>query len=135
VRDAESTNNASPYEVLNIFGQNGRKWFDLDPFGKVVDSHQEELSLPFSWCEGTDDVHRSDGERPWGDEIVQLFWPSMMEGVELLAFGTFFHVLSTAPLDGRPVVACPQDFGSSSPLSGFRKLLRGSRSGSTRLAC
>ena len=34
----------------------------------------------------------------------------MVEGAELLAFGTFFHVLGTIPLDGRPVIACSQDF-------------------------
>jgi len=40
---------------------------------------------------------------------MQLFWLSMVERVELLALGTFLHILGTITLDGRPVVACPQD--------------------------
>ena len=66
--------------------------------------------MPFSQCERTDNVHLPDGERPWGDEAVQLFWLNMVEGAELLTLGTFFHILDIVPLDGRPVVACSQDF-------------------------
>ena len=70
VGGAESANNDSPYEILDIFGRDGCKGFVLGPFGKVVDSHEEELGLPFSWHKGTDDVHPSDGERPWEDDTV-----------------------------------------------------------------
>ena len=113
--DAESANNAFPYEILDVFGQDGCKGFGLDPFGKVVDSHKEELGLPFSWNKGTDDVHPSDGERPWEDDTVQLFRPSVMERVELLRLDTFLHVLGTVTLDGRPVVAGPQDLSGHRP--------------------
>ena len=65
--------------------------------------------------ERSDDVHPPDGERPWGDKVVQLFRFSMLEGVELLTLGTFFHVLGTVPLDSRPVVACSQDCRGHSP--------------------
>ena len=64
MRDAESADNAPPYEVLHIFCRDGGKGFDLDPFGKVVDSHQEELGLPFSWGERIDNVHSPNGEQP-----------------------------------------------------------------------
>jgi len=115
VGDAELANNASPYEILDVFGRDGCKGFGLDPFGKVVDSHEEELGLPFSWRKGTDDVHPLDGERPWGDDTVQLFRPYVMERAELLALGTFLHVLGTVTLDGRPVVAGPQDHSDHRP--------------------
>ena len=46
---------------------------------------------------------------------MQFFWLSMVEGADLLALGTFFHVLGTVPLDGRPVVACSQDFRGHRP--------------------
>jgi len=107
VGDAELANNASPYEILDVFSRDGCKGFGLDPFAKVVDSHEEELGLPFSWRKGTDDVHPSDGERPWGDDTVQLFRPYVMERVELLTLDTFLHVLDTVTLDGRPVVVGP----------------------------
>jgi len=80
VWDTKSANNAPPYKILNIFGRDGCKGFDLNPFGEVVDSHQEELGLPFSWDNETDYVHPPDGERPWGDNIVQLFRPCVVEG-------------------------------------------------------
>ena len=80
VGDAELANNASPYEILDIFGRDGCKGYGLDPFGKVVDSHEEEFGLPFSWHKGTDDVHPPDGKRPWGDDTVQLFRPYVMDG-------------------------------------------------------
>ena len=97
VRDAKYANNAIPYEILHDFGRDGCKGFDLNPFGEVVDSHEEELGLPFSWRKGTDNVHPLDGKRPWGDNTVQLFWPWVIERVELLALGTFLHVLGTVP--------------------------------------
>ena len=40
---------------------------------------------------------------------MQHLWSSMMEGVELLSFGTIFHVFSTVSLDGRPIIVCSQD--------------------------
>ena len=49
MRDAESANNALPYEVLHVFGRYGCKRFGLNAFGEVVDYHEEELGLPFSW--------------------------------------------------------------------------------------
>ena len=52
MRDAESANNAPPYEVLHVFGRDGCKGFDLDPFGEVVDSHEEEHGLPFPGAKG-----------------------------------------------------------------------------------
>jgi len=70
VRDAESADNAPPYEVLHIFCRDGSEGFGLDPFGEVVDSHQEELGLPFPRGERTDNVHPPNGERPWGDDVV-----------------------------------------------------------------
>jgi len=107
VRDAESTDNALPYEVLHVFCRDGDKGFGLDPLGEVVNSHQEELGLPFPWEEGADDVHPPNGERPWRDDVVQLFQPGVVEGVELLALGAFLHVFGTVALYGRPVVTSP----------------------------
>jgi len=115
VRDAKSANNAPPYKILHVFGRDGCKVFGLDPFGEVVDSHEEELGMPFSWRKGTDNVHPPYGERPWGDNVVQLFQPGVMERVELLTLGTFLHVLGTVTLDGRPVVAGPQNLSSHRP--------------------
>jgi len=115
VWDAESANNALPYEILHVFGRDECKGFGLDPFGEVVDSHEEELRLPFSWSKRTDNVHPLDGEQPWGDDTVQLFRPCMVERAELLAHGTFFHVLGTVALDGRLVVAGPQDLSGHRP--------------------
>jgi len=98
-----------------FFGRDECKWLGLDPFCKIVDPPLGRTWSVFFLREGADDVHPPDGERPWGDETVQLFWLSMVEGTELLAFGAFFHVLGTASLDGRPVVACSQDFRGHCP--------------------
>jgi len=113
--EAESENNAPPYEVLHIFCREGCKGFGLDPLGEVVDSHQEEFGLPFPRGEGTDNVYSPDGERPWGDDAVQLFRPCVVERAELLALGAFFHVFGTVALYGRPIVAGPQDLGGHCP--------------------
>ena len=115
VRDAKSTNNAPPYKILHIFGRDGGKGFGLDPLSEVVDSHQEEFGLPFSWRKGTGNVHSPDGERPWGDNVVQLFRPCVMERVELLTLGTFLHVFDTVTLEGRPVVSGSQDLSDHRP--------------------
>jgi len=55
----------------------------------------------------TDNVHPLYGERPWGDNTVQLFRPCVVERAELLALGAFFYVLGTVAQDGRPVVSGP----------------------------
>jgi len=34
----------------------------------------------------------------------------MVEWAEFLPFGAFLHVLGTISLDGRPIIACSQDF-------------------------
>jgi len=115
VRDVESADNALPHEVLYVFCRDGGKGFSLDPFGEVVDSHQQELGLPFPRGEGADDVHSPNGERPWGDDAVQFFRPGMVEGTKLLALGAFLHVFGTVALYGRPVVADPENLGDHRP--------------------
>ena len=118
MRDAELTDNAPPYEVLHIFCRDGGKGFSLDPFGEVVDSHQEELGLPLPRGEGTDDVHPPNGERPWGDDVVQLFRLGVVEGAELLALDAFLHIFGTVALYGRPIVSGPQNLGGHRPRPG-----------------
>jgi len=46
---------------------------------------------------------------------VQLFRLCVVERAELLALGTFLHVFGTAALDGRPVVAGPQNLSGHRP--------------------
>ena len=115
MRDAKSADNAPLYEVLHIFDRDGCKGFDLNPLGEVVDSHQEELGLPFPWRKWADNVHPPNGERPWEGNVVQLFRPCVVERAELLALGIFLHVFNTVALDGRPVVAGPQDLSDHRP--------------------
>jgi len=74
VRHSEPADNTSSYEFFHFFGRNGHEWLSLDPFGKIVDSNQEEFCLTLSWGKGTYDVHPLDGERPWGCHAVQNFW-------------------------------------------------------------
>jgi len=115
VQDTEPAYNALPYEVLHIFCQDGGEGFDLDLFGEVVDSDKEELGLPLSRGEGTDDVHPPNGERPRGGDTVQLFRPCVVERAELLTLGAFLHVFGTVALYGRPIVAGPQNLGGHRP--------------------
>jgi len=109
VRYANPTHDTSPNEVLHILGENGCEWLGLDPFFKVIDSNKDELGMPFRWCEGADDVHSPYGEWPWGREVVQHFWFSMVQRAGLLAFGAFLHILGAIPLHGRPIVVDPKD--------------------------
>jgi len=100
---------------LYILCRDGGEGFGLDPFGEVVDSHQEELGLPLPWGEWTNNVHPPHGERPRGDDVMQFFRPNVVKGAELLALGAFLHVFGTVALYGRPVVAGSQDLGGHRP--------------------
>ena len=57
VRHSKLVDDTSPYEIFHVFGKDGHEWFGLDPFGKIVDSDQEDFCLSFSYGEGTDNVH------------------------------------------------------------------------------
>ena len=43
-RDFEVANDAPPDEASNIFLYDSGQWFCLNPFGEVVDPHDENLS-------------------------------------------------------------------------------------------
>jgi len=118
VRDTEPTDYTLPYEVLYIFCQDGGEGSGLDPFGEVVDSHQEEFGLPFPRGEGTDNVHPPNCERPWVDDAVQFFRSCVVEGVEHLALGALLHIFGIVALYGRPIVTVPQNLGGHRPRPG-----------------
>ena len=64
VRNSEQTYYAFPHKILDVLGRDGGEGLDLDPFGEIIHSDQEEFCLPFSRAEGIDDVHSPDDERP-----------------------------------------------------------------------
>ena len=105
--DPEPAYNIAPYKVFDIPG----KRLSLDPLGEVIYPDQEELCLPFARTERTDDVHSPNGERPWGHQVVLCLWLKVGQGTIILILGAFLHVFCVISLDGRPIVADPEDLG------------------------
>jgi len=73
------------------------------------------FGLPLIWAKGTDDVHPPDSERPWRHDVVECLGFEMGQGIVLLAFDAFLHILYIVALDGWPEISVPECLCSRGP--------------------
>ena len=61
-RDSDTVDDVFLDKVLDIFLHNSGQWFDLNPFGEVVNPYDEELELQYGNGEGSYYVQSPLGE-------------------------------------------------------------------------
>ena len=91
-KDFEATNDASPDEATDILFCDSDQWFDLDPFGKVVDPYDEELKLSYSDREGTQLYPIPIGRKAGGVHRCKFLGRSSYDVAEALALVTHLYV-------------------------------------------
>ena len=56
-RNTISRDDISPYELADLLVCNRTKGLGFHIFGKIIDSHDDELSLSLGWWEGAKEIY------------------------------------------------------------------------------
>jgi len=67
VRNSILAYNVFPNKLLDLLCCDCGQRLSLHPFHEIVNDNDEELHLPFSWGEWSQDVHSPFCEWPWGE--------------------------------------------------------------------
>lgn len=105
-RDFEVANDALLDEALDILLSDGGQGFCFNPFGEVVNSHNEELELPYCRKKGPYYVESLLSERPLGNHRSELFQWLSYDVIKALTLVVCFHIGLGVLLHGRLVVPC-----------------------------
>ena len=108
-RYPKSTQNAFPYEVLDVLLSNFCQGFSFHPFCEVINPYHQKFHLSGPSWKLTQNIQPPLRKGPWGHHWGKVLRRLSRGVIEPLTLVTYLDICFSISLNGWPVISCTND--------------------------